>query len=352
MHVARFAKRAKGIDIVDERSDDVFQLVVSETKRMRFDHDPAADQAVEEGEPQLTSPIPHKGEERFTDNLLQTRFGQDKLQKKLLGLAREAKTLEEEQGINALYLAFGFLRWFEDEKSEIQREAPLVLVPVSLRRNEQSSRYELEGRGDDIVTNEPLKRRLQDDFGIKLPDISEAEDWRPSDYFEEVNQSISGQARWSIDANGMQLGFFSFAKLLMVRDLEPENWPDRTPLDHPLVGGLLADGFEGEPDDFIGNEKLDTIFSPADLIQVVDADASQTLVIESVRKGRNLVVQGPPGTGKSQTITNIIASAVHDGKTVLFMAEKMAALNVVHRNLTNAGLDDICLELHSRSANK
>jgi very-short-patch-repair endonuclease len=353
VHTARFVKRGKSIDIVDEHSNDVFRILVTDGKRMRFDHDPTEVDLVDEDEPQLlVASGREKREERFSDNLLQTKFGQDRLQKKLLSLAREAKTLEEEQGINALYLALGFLRWFEDEKSEIEREAPLILVPVSLRRSDRSSTHELEARGEDITTNEPLKHRLADDFGIKLPEIDEGEDWSPNDYFAAVEESISGRARWTVDADGMQLGFFSFAKLLMVHDLESENWPDANILDHPIVAGLLADGFGEEPSDFAEGEKLDEIFTPADLIQVVDADASQTLVIETVRKGRNLVVKGPPGTGKSQTITNIIASAVHDGKSVLFVAEKMAALDVVHSRLVHAGLRDVCLELHSRSANK
>ena len=98
--------------------------------------------------------------------------------------------------------------------------------------------------------------------------------------------------------------------------------------------------------------KLDAHLQPADLIQVVDADSSQTRVIESVRAGRNLIVHGPPGTGKSQTITNMIAAAVHAGKSVLFVAEKMAALNVVHDRLRAAGLEELCLELHSNTVNK
>ena len=318
---------------------------------MRFAHDPSVREANDPSEPVLVSPTYKADEGRFTDLTLQTRFGQDRLQKKLLGLAREARTLEEEQGINALYLAVGFLRWFEDDKSEIERFAPLILLPVSLRRNERTSSYDLEIRGEDIATNEPLKHRLADDFGIKLPEIPDTEDWSPSSYLDAVAAAVSAKARWSIDRDGMQLGFFSFAKLLMVKDLEPDNWPtDIT--EHPILAGLLMDGFASEPDDFPDVDRLDALFAPADLIQVVDADASQTLVIETVRKGRNLVVQGPPGTGKSQTITNIIATAAHDGKSVLFVAEKMAALNVVHDRLKANGLSDICLELHSRSANK
>src|SRR5258708_27171233 len=68
--------------------------------------------------------------------------------------------------------------------------------------------------------------------------------------------------------------------------------------------------------------------------------------------GKNLVIQGPPGTGKSQTITNIIAGAVQRGKRVLFIAEKMAALEVVHQRLVERKLAPICLELHSRKSSK
>ena len=149
-----------------------------------------------------------------------------------------------------------------------------------------------------------------------------------------------------------QLGFFSFAKLLMLRDLDPQNWPEGALTESDLIRGLLVDGFTPADDLFGPEDRLDQLLDPADIIQVVDADASQTRVIEEVRRGRNLVVQGPPGTGKSQTITNIIAAAVHDGKSVLFMAEKMAALSVVHQRMVSTGLRDICVELHSRKANK
>jgi superfamily II DNA/RNA helicase len=137
-----------------------------------------------------------------------------------------------------------------------------------------------------------------------------------------------------------------------MRDLEPGNWPDNTLVSHPLLRGLLCEGFTAEPPILPEAARLDEILNPIDLIHVVDADSSQTRVIETVRAGRNLVVQGPPGTGKSQTITNIIAAAVHDGQSVLFVAEKMAALTVVHERLQAAGLDDICLELHSQAASK
>ena len=138
----------------------------------------------------------------------------------------------------------------------------------------------------------------------------------------------------------------------MYRDLDPANWSDDRLLGHPLIQGLLVDGFPPEEQLFPDGVSMDDILHPIDMIHVVDADGSQALVIEAIRRGRNLVVQGPPGTGKSQTITNIVATAVRDGKKVLFIAEKLAALNVVYSRLKSAGLSSICLELHSRSANK
>jgi hypothetical protein len=139
---------------------------------------------------------------------------------------------------------------------------------------------------------------------------------------------------------------------LMIRDLEPGNWPDYALAAHPLLRRLLGKGFAAEPPVPPEAARLDDVLNPADLIHVVAADSSQTRIIEAVRAGPNLVVQGPPGTGKSQTITNIIAAAVHDGQTVLFIAEKVAALNAVYDRLDKSGLDDICLELHSWAANK
>ena len=139
----------------------------------------------------------------------------------------------------------------------------------------------------------------------------------------------------------------------MYRDLEPESWPEERPLDrHPIVSGLLSDGLRGDPAIWSDEDNVDDILHPRDMFHVVDADSSQAMAIEEVRQGRNLVIQGPPGTGKSQTISNLIAAAVKQGKKVLFVSEKMAALGVVKRRLENIGLGDMCLELHSHKSNK
>ena len=139
----------------------------------------------------------------------------------------------------------------------------------------------------------------------------------------------------------------------MFRDLDAGVWPEKCKIDrHPLIQGLMLDGFPHDPEPFGDDADLDELVPVNQLDHVVNADGSQTLVIEHARRGRNLVVQGPPGTGKSQTITNLIATAVLDGRKVLFVAEKMAALEVVKRRLEAAGLGALCLELHSNKANK
>ena len=151
----------------------------------------------------------------------------------------------------------------------------------------------------------------------------------------------------------MVVWFFSFAKYLMYRDLDPATWPAHSPLgSNPTLSSLLGDGFVSEPALCGEGDKIDRADPARDMVHVTDADSSQAVVIEEVRRGRHLVVQGPPGTGKSQTITNLIATAVKEGKKVLFVAEKMAALEVVHSRLERLGLGAICLELHSNKANK
>ena len=160
--------------------------------------------------------------------------------------------------------------------------------------------------------------------GLELPDIPDnTEDLIPSIYFRQISDTVKGYLKWEVLSEPMVLGFFSFAKFLMFRDLDTNNWSDGSKLESsPLLCALLRDGFtEGEG--LLSDEKfLDNVLDPSDLFHIMDADSSQAVAIEEVSKGQNLVIQGPPGTGKSQTISNIIAAAVHQNKKVLFLAEK------------------------------
>lgn len=346
--------RGKQIDIYEERSDEVYRILYVNRKKMRFK--PASVDILDIDETDETDEaifVPSWDEQEpaahHTDSFLQTKFSQEALQKKLLSLYRDASTMEEEQGISVLYLALGFLEWYESASSDRVRHAPLVLLPVDLERDSARGQFRLAFRDQDMEPNLSLRAMLQSDFGLMLPDFPEVDGWLPSEYFNPVHGVISGQPRWRLLPNTMQLGFYSYAKFLMYRDLEDIG----EAADASLLNQILVQGFEAGIDALGGTGNLDERFpDPRELGHILDADASQTRIIDAARNGSNLVVQGPPGTGKSQTIANIIAAASKDGKRILFVAEKRAALDVVHARLEKCDLGPLCLELHSHKVSR
>ena len=356
--------RARQVRVVDERSDNVFEILRG-GKLMAF----APTKLTVDGEANselLAGPTPSTSEldglatdqveARHTDLWLQTSMTSDALQKRLLSLYYESQTIEEEQGVNVLFLALGFLEWREAKSSDIARHAPLLLLPVDLVRDGAKDRFRIRYRQDDLFTNVNLQAWLKEDFGVALPDLPDSDELKPTDYFAAVKRAIGTRDGWAVHDNEIVAGFFSFAKYLLWRDLAAANWlKPETLLSHPLLTRILLPdvGAPLQDEPLLGDgERIDEIFRAAELVHVADADSSQAIAIQEAVTGKNLVIQGPPGTGKSQTITNIIAGAVQRGKRVLFIAEKMAALDVVHDKLVKCGLGPICLELHSRKAAK
>jgi very-short-patch-repair endonuclease len=348
LHTPLGSPRAKILEVVQEDADQVFRALVANGKAMGFKA--ARNAGPEEGE---SPPKMVRVDRNQNDLFLQSMLPPELLQSRLRGLAYDADTIEKEQGVNILFLALGFLKWFEPGNDAPVRHAPLILVPVTLSRVSAAERFRVRYVEEELGTNLNLQARLQE-FSIALPDLPDVEDLTPGSYFAQVAQAIRGETKWQVEEDRIAMGLFSFAKLLMYKDLDPNNWPDKKPIaKHKLVGKLLHAGFRGDPDRTHPDEShVDELIDFGDGPHVVDADSSQAMVIAGVRAGSDLVVQGPPGTGKSQTITNMMASAVRDGKTVLFVAEKMAALEVVRSNLARIGLDEMCLELHSHKARK
>ncbi|QXV64698.1 DUF3320 domain-containing protein [Mucilaginibacter sp. 21P] len=330
--------KGKGLHIADERSSAVYDILVRQQKSMTF-------LALKEGGLFL------EGEEKYHDTKLQTEEDELKLQSRLLNTYYFARTSIEEQGVNLLYLALGMLCWHDSADADTQRSAPLILIPVSLERSSAQERFRLRYTGSEIGANLSLQAKMKTDFNINIPDIPEAEEFDLEAYMATVRLHIKMQTGWTVDDNAIELGFFSFGKFLIYNDLDTSKWPDPIkPEAHPNVKALLATGFH--EDSLDEEEDLDTDTKANELFRVVDADSSQLLAMLAVQDGSNLVIQGPPGTGKSQTITNIIANAVGHGKKVLFVAEKMAALDVVKRRLDQIELGVACLELHSHKTNK
>ncbi len=290
---------------------------------------------------------------RHTDNKLQTKLVADELTLRLIKIASLARTHIEEQGVNVLYLAVGMLDWYEAESSQTPRRAPLLLIPVELERSSARERFRIRHNGEDVGDNLSLRAKLRNDFAIDLPEYGGEETQDIGDYMSAVAAAVANQPRWKVAADDIYLGFFSFGKFLMYNDLDPATWPEVACVtDNPLVSALLGDGFREEPSSIAEDAHLDDLLPPDKLHTILDADSSQTVAIVDAIEGRNLVIQGPPGTGKSQTITNLVAEALGQGKRVLFVAEKMAALEVVKRRLDAVGVGDAALELHSHKTNK
>jgi very-short-patch-repair endonuclease len=282
------------------------------------------------------------------------RAQQEALDGSLLALFSAARTGLEEGGANTLYLALGMLKWREAEKAETTHVAPIILVPVSLTRQSVKSGFKLTRHDDETIVNPTLLQLLKNAFDLSIPglDVTPTDDsgvdvGRILQAFRLAVREIAG---WEVQENAY-LGIFSFTKYLMWKDLQ-----DRTAalkanrvvshlIDHP--GDAFA--VEAVDERF---ERLDDNYKPQDILAPLLSDSSQLKAICAVDSGRDLVLEGPPGTGKSQTITNLIAHCLAKGKSVLFVSEKMAALEVVHTRLAKLGLGPFCLELHSSKAKK
>ncbi|MFC1944556.1 DUF4011 domain-containing protein [Chloroflexota bacterium] len=289
---------------------------------------------------------------RHVDRFLQTSLESEALQKRLFYISHESNSILEELGYSTLYLAMGFLEWTESPDSVQSRQAPLVLVPVELQRGKVGLSFKLRWSGEDISTNISLQAILVNQ-GISLPDFEMPDKKTGIDqYFQRVTKAISGKPKWRV-VTDIYISFFSFAKFIMYKDLDINAWPEGiSPADHPLIKSILDPSDNTISEQGFMEDEVDQKLTFRDLHHVRDADPSQIAVIEDAKAGHNLVVEGPPGTGKSQTITNIIAELLAAGQSVLFVSEKMAALEVVKSHLDEVGLGDFCLELHSRKSNK
>lgn len=374
--------KASCIRIVDELPDQIFRRIVSESKPFTLAFVPAPsereagaflsgtrpDRAFKAGDrpdaarwaerlgidTRFELPLDQKdahGEGRHGDSSLQTLFYEEELDTRARKMRLSAASYIEETGSNALFLALGFLEWNEPGKAEKTFLAPLVLVPAEIGQATIGGRrrFTLTHTGEDIQTNHCLAKRLRDDVGIEIPEIGDVE--APEDYFRAVRDAVKHQDGWTI-RRFVSLGFFDFGKILLWRDLDPAVWPGgRGPHHAPLARSLLTGEGFGEPA-FSADAYAATDADFETLPLVLSADATQASALKAALTRKALVVEGPPGTGKSQTIANLVAAALGRGETVLFVAEKLAALEVVKAKLASVGLADFVLELHSHKTRK
>lgn len=284
----------------------------------------------------------------FKNHRLRTALTETELVQTEKSLYRSAKAALEENGANTLYLALGLLRWYEGERSTKPRYAPIILLPVDMIRKSASQGYVIRLRDDEPQMNITLLEMLKQEFAITVNGVDPLPQ---DDYGVDIRKvltimrkAVMGQARWDI-LESAYLGIFSFSQFVMWNDVRNRSEDlARNKVVRSLMDGKLS--WDALGMEIGARVPEDNVFLP------LPADASQLYAIEAACKGESFVLHGPPGTGKSQTITALIANALAQGKTVLFVAEKMAALEVVNKRLDNIGIGPFCLELHSNKAKK
>lgn len=354
--------RRLGIQVVGESSREIHRMLVEEGKRMTFvgtDDTTAVDTlplALDSPNPAANVSAEHLVEDTGhalshpvdqSDTRLTTTESPSTLAEKLRTIQREAQLAKDELGINTLFITLGALEWSETEQRSFK--APLIYVPVALDRTANGT-IRVEHDGSDIGDNLPLRAKLNE-FSLRLPNLSD--DSPLEMYFDEVKALVDVMPGWTVHCDDIYLGFFNYEKYAMFRDLGGEAWPDgRKPWNHPDVRALLGGGYSAVDSPISDNTLLDDVRPVKEAYEVYDADSSQTLAMLRASAGFSMVIEGPPGTGKSQTITNVIAEAVAAGKKVLFVAAKRAAVDVVKRRLNDAGLGDMCLDLHDKLTNR
>jgi very-short-patch-repair endonuclease len=280
---------------------------------------------------------------------------EDEMETRLVELYRTARTTLQEGGSNTLYLALGFLSWTRDASDPKRYRAPLILIPVTLDRRSVRSGFSLKLHDDEPRFNPTLIEMLRQDYDLRL-DIGDTEipkDDRGLDIagiWKKVSTAIRDVKGWEV-VDDVVLSTFSFAKYLMWKDLTERTEQLK---ENPVVRHLIETPREHYPSPiaFPNPKRLDSELPPQETFCPLPADSSQLVAVVAGSRGKDFVLIGPPGTGKSQTISNVIAQCLAENKRVLFVSEKMAALDVVYRRLKDVGLGEFCLELHSNKARK
>lgn len=302
---------------------------------------------------EIGSEIKQLLDQELAQRRLWTMLAPQEMERRLTGLYRQGRTDQEEGGVNTLFLAIGFLEWKVSPREEKSYLAPILLIPIRLLRKSMVEGIRIARLDEDTVINETLLELLRSQYRLTVPGIAPL----PTDdsgvdvhrVMQIFRQTIREMKGWEVREEA-RIGHFSFGKFIMWNDMTARiDALKQNPLVRHLIGGggIFDDGIEVfPPEEIAAHLDLKNLFCP------MSADSSQLTAVLYSQLGKSFVLHGPPGTGKSQTITNIIAHNLALGRRVLFVSEKKAALDVVHRRLASIGLRPFCLELHSNKAGK
>lgn len=284
---------------------------------------------------------------------LWTTLSPFEMARRMTNLYRQSKSDLEEGGVNTLFLGIGFLEWKKTERDPNSYLAPILLIPIQLKRKSMSDGIKICKLDEDTVINVTLLELLRQEFNLVIPGIEPL----PMDksgidvkmILQIFRQTVKDMKGWEVREE-VKIGHFSFNKFIMWSDITTriESLKENPLVEHLIEGGgIFDDKIEVfAPEAIADYMNFDNLYCP------VSADSSQLTAVKYSELGKSFVLHGPPGTGKSQTITNIIAHNLALGKRVLFVSEKKAALDVVHKRLSSIGLRPFCLELHSNKSGK
>ena len=354
------------LKIIDEQPPEIFRTLVQNLQTMEFLPIKTAEDIFIEQEQKILEELNEDIEfnvqefqkyekehlnKKHSDKYLQTKLSAQDLNKTLGKISTTARSTNDDLGYNVLFLALGSIIWHEKDHIDEKMEAPVILVPIEIKRKSIGQPYTIKYTEDSVILNPALTLKLKRDFGINLEDIIlDEDDINPIEIFSTVQNKIKSNSNWKL-VNNIYIGLFSFAKFVMYKDLEEyQNIIKRNKFVETICG--LNNEKQISTEEICPISELDNIVHPHGTYQILDADSSQQQAIQIVKAGNNLVIEGPPGTGKSQTISNMIAELLSQNKKVLFVSQKIAALEVVKNRLEANGLAPFCLELHSNKTNK
>lgn len=290
-------------------------------------------------------------EQANTDELVTKRLSSGDLRATLRSIHRASTADFVDRGLQTTYAAFGLLRWRAVPHADWDH-SPLLFVPVTL---EQASRRELHHLAlapEDAVLNPGLQVVLKAEHGIDLSDLN-LEDLDSTDALKTLFAAVFERVEdhgWTVEPL-VAIKRTTFHKEAMYSDLLKNL---ETIAAHETVASLATGDEQGSSEgrELPSAEDVDNLAPPERAHLILDADASQRAAVHAALDGHSFVMNGPPGTGKSQTIANMIAELMAAGRSVLFVSEKVAALDVVFKRLQARQLDDFLLQLHSHKATR
>ncbi len=291
---------------------------------------------------ELPAPADDQEDERHTDTDIQTLLLPNDFERKMNALMTKCRTWMQETGINVLHAAFGFLEWTEPNGTE-SSFAPLILMPIKIdkKKTREGPKFQINSSGDKAEANMVLAEKMRLEFGIEMPKFNGGS---IEDYLKEVTEVSPQALQWKVRRQ-VAFGVFPSARMAMYYDLDTDtnSFEENEAICHLFGGGGTSGAAPYADECEVDHPEIEQKVP----YLVLDADSSQFSTLVDVANGKNIAVEGPPGTGKSQTIVNAIAAALADGKKVLFVAEKMAALDVVKSRLESVGLGEFILPLQA-----